>query len=218
MEPRLDHLCVHALTVPSRQLQPLFEHLQQTLGESSGFISLGAHGYLRPESPMATASVSAANIHLDKPDQWLPQGPDAADYRRLVSEIEMALHDHPVNKQRVQEGLQPVNSLWLWGGGELPDAGNTDLPMLFADDPLFKGYWMLVGAPKQAWTGSFESGGGVVVDGTRDPGSTLEALVAALNSRRLRQATLLFADGHGLVLGAGDRFRFWRNNGIWTHG
>lgn len=45
-----------------------------------------------------------------------PTGPGAAGLRRLMSEIEMWLHEHPVNLQRVARGARPVNALWLWGG------------------------------------------------------------------------------------------------------
>ncbi|MCP5328792.1 MAG: hypothetical protein H7A15_09090 [Sinobacteraceae bacterium] len=45
-----------------------------------------------------------------------PSGPGAVGLRRLMSEIEMWLHEHPVNLQRVARGARPVNALWLWGG------------------------------------------------------------------------------------------------------
>lgn len=35
---------------------------------------------------------------------------------RATAEIEMWLHDHPVNRLRSRRGALTVNSLWLWGG------------------------------------------------------------------------------------------------------
>jgi hypothetical protein len=43
--------------------------------------------------------------------------------RRLGAEIEMWLHDHPVNDARSRRGEVPVTGLWLWGGGRAPAQG-----------------------------------------------------------------------------------------------
>ncbi len=48
------------------------------------------------------------------------RGPDAGVWRGWLSEIEMLLHNHPVNLQRTAGGKTPINSLWLWGEGDLP--------------------------------------------------------------------------------------------------
>lgn len=45
-----------------------------------------------------------------------PTGPGARVLRRLTSEIEMWLHEHPVNQQRAARGARPVRALWPWGG------------------------------------------------------------------------------------------------------
>lgn len=52
-------------------------------------------------------------------DIWgaLPSGVDSGQVRRLMSEVEMWLFEHPINEARVAQGLQPVSGLWLWGGG-----------------------------------------------------------------------------------------------------
>ncbi len=50
----------------------------------------------------------------------LPQGADATSFRAWLNEVQMLLHDHPVNLARETRGELPVNALWLWGGGCLP--------------------------------------------------------------------------------------------------
>ncbi len=47
----------------------------------------------------------------------LPTGEDGARWRRILNEIQMLLHDHPVNQRRESRGELPINSVWLWGGG-----------------------------------------------------------------------------------------------------
>ncbi len=50
----------------------------------------------------------------------LPEGPDASTWRRWQSEIQMLLHEHPVNRERERIGLPPANSLWFSQGGTMP--------------------------------------------------------------------------------------------------
>jgi hypothetical protein len=50
-------------------------------------------------------------------DRWLPERRAAALLRRLQSEVQMLLHDHPINVAREARGELPVNSFWLSGTG-----------------------------------------------------------------------------------------------------
>ncbi len=50
----------------------------------------------------------------------LPQGDGAEDLMRLTTSAQMLLHRHPVNKRRLDQGLAPANSIWLWGQGRTP--------------------------------------------------------------------------------------------------
>ena len=226
LEPRLDHLCLHAMHEPAvsrSELRTLFDHLQETLAEDKdyGFARLAACGYLRAEDPIVTASVPPSVVHLRNPDDFLPTGENAADFRRLQSEIEMALHDHPVNVERQIRGLQPVNSLWLWGGGHAPERRADPHPPLFGDDPLLRGYWESVTGAVDTWPGTItaclESCAAsfvAVVPSGDDDGPLLESCLQelhdAVRSRRLSRLSLLFADGIVASVGTADRMRFWR--------
>jgi hypothetical protein len=50
-------------------------------------------------------------------DPWLPIDPAARLFRRLQNEVQMLLHEHPLNERRQAQGLLPVNSFWLSGCG-----------------------------------------------------------------------------------------------------
>ena len=60
---------------------------------------------LRPNEPIAA---------------HLPRGPHGATWRRWLSEMQMLLHEHPVNRAREEEGRAQVTGIWMSGGGTLP--------------------------------------------------------------------------------------------------
>jgi hypothetical protein len=65
----------------------------------------------------------------------LPQGSDAMQTRSQLNELQMLLHEHPVNQARAARGELPVNSLWLWGGGRQPAASRTFSLPIYTRDP-----------------------------------------------------------------------------------
>lgn len=73
----------------------------------------------------------------------LPLDAAHAAWRHAISEAQMQLHAHPVNQAREAAGRSPVNSLWPWGGGRLPEFDNS-APIsphdaLWSDDPVAHG-------------------------------------------------------------------------------
>ncbi len=51
---------------------------------------------------------------------YLPKGTGASEIIRLMSDSQMFLKEHPVNRDRISRGLLPANSIWLWGQGKKP--------------------------------------------------------------------------------------------------
>jgi hypothetical protein len=68
--------------------------------------------------------------------QHLPQGEPGRPWRRLLNETQVLLHQHPLNAQRREQGLPPINSLWLWGGGRLPAVLDTPWHGVISDEPV----------------------------------------------------------------------------------
>lgn len=50
----------------------------------------------------------------------LPQGEGAEELIKLTNSSQMLLLNHPVNKQRNEQGELTANSIWLWGHGRAP--------------------------------------------------------------------------------------------------
>ena len=70
----------------------------------------------------------------------MPQHPEARFWRRILNEIQVALHNCPVNIRRRQSGKQEINSVWFWGGGFIPDASPHDLiETVYSNNPVTRG-------------------------------------------------------------------------------
>lgn len=47
---------------------------------------------------------------------WMPEGPGESAWRKLLNEVQMVWHTHPVNAARQARGEKIINGLWLWAG------------------------------------------------------------------------------------------------------
>jgi hypothetical protein len=144
-----------------------------------------------------------------------PTGRDGARLRRLMSEMEMWLFDHAVNRARSSQERQPVTGLWLWGGGPTGEALPPVRGWCAGQDPLFAAFGSEHEYPRAA-------GGGVVVC-AEQPGSNewldverrwLVPAITALGSGRLKRLDLSAADRRFSV-GKGSNLRFWRRPRPW---
>ncbi len=70
----------------------------------------------------ALATASPDRVAGRQVASWLPTDEKATALRRLHSEMQMLLYNHPLNDDRVARRLPPVNSFWLSGTGALPPA------------------------------------------------------------------------------------------------
>ena len=224
LEPRLDHLCLHALQgedMPDADLGALFDYLQERLAgrERCGFARIGACGYVRANSPMQTAASPSYVIDQQLPNDYMPKNDATGTYHSLRGEVEMALHDHAVNIRRESQGLAPVNSLWLWGGGFAPDQETVPHPPLFANDPLLKGYWLSKTGVVAAWPGTIAacleaSVAGFVAQAIAGDADwtqhCLTELRAALSSGRVSKLTLIFGDRYRVQIERSDAWKIWR--------
>lgn len=55
---------------------------------------------------------------------YLPKGDNADKLLEMMIESEKILKDHPINKKRVEKGLNPATSFWVWGEGTKPHVDN----------------------------------------------------------------------------------------------
>lgn len=152
--------------------------------------------------------------------EQLPESDDAPEGRRwraLLGEAQVVLHNHPWNARRAEAGKPPVNSLWFWGGGILPDHVSTHrLAHARSDDVLLRSLATAAGCSVAPPAGFGLPGADALVDLRREfevdalSRQWLAPASAAVAAGDLAELHLDFADGTGLRLERRQRWRFWR--------
>ncbi|MGH8144475.1 MAG: hypothetical protein ACREU2_18420 [Steroidobacteraceae bacterium] len=165
----IDRIQLHPaglLSLPDAQQRDLVTQFAQVFGDSPWRLTaLGARELLLAGPPLQASGIDPAGFAGEDPSAGLPQGPDAAALKRLGSEIELWLHEHPLNRARAVRGELAVSTLWLWGGardiqyrqhqqrelrsGAAPTAPEPPAARLFGRDTYAEALWRLRGAA--AW-------------------------------------------------------------------
>ena len=60
------------------------------------------------------------DVLTQKVKDHLPKGDGSEFITRMMKESYLLLKDHPVNVERMKKGLNPANSIWIWGQGRKP--------------------------------------------------------------------------------------------------
>lgn len=216
----LDAADVEALLPPLKPLFGDFGFLLDAPTPSRWYLQLPA-GARVPTFSSPEEALGAELFEQVPGGETDAQSPNAAAdsrrWRALLSEAQVLLHNHPRNAQRIAAGLAPVNSLWFWGAGILPDHVRSGHAGLHSDDDAMAAFALMAGmevAPlSRAWR---HVPGDHLVDlrHARDlkllQEDWLEPMLADLSARRLEQVTLDFADGTHYTLAPDQRWRFWR--------
>lgn len=87
----------------------------------------GGCWYLHTDVPQQLRTHALSAVQNQPLGDRLPQGPDRGRWLRLLNEIQMILNQSPVPDS-------PVNSLWFWGGGQLPALPAGRYHRVWADD------------------------------------------------------------------------------------
>lgn len=226
IEPARDHLVLAPLPAP-----PAADEAEALLGAANAladaaglaFVRIGERWFLRSSRAwdLATPPLAAA---LGRPLQdALPAGTDAAAWNRLLTEIQMTWHAHPVNAAREARGEPTVNSVWLHGGGRWAPLPRAAYASVVADDPEWRGAAQAAGL-RAARTGEAAGEATLVIRTDLLAPRQLDDWDAWLDALRALDASLaqlVRADALDLVLTGertlrrlrsrpSDRLKFWR--------
>ncbi|NWF32900.1 phosphoglycerate mutase [Stenotrophomonas sp. SAM-B] len=141
----------------------------------------------------------------------LPEGDAGRRWRALLTEAQVVLHQHAWNQQRVADGKRAINSLWFWGGGELPERVTTAHAQVRSRDALLQALAKAAG---------LHADGEQTVDALVDlrqlrsleqlGNEAIRPLLAAIARGELTRLVLDFEDGTRVEIDKGQRWRFWK--------
>lgn len=109
-----------ALALGQSESRALFDAARDLFDEGEGWrVAYGAplRWYASHERLRDLPCASIERAIGQQVDAWMRSGPVLSVVRRLQSEVQMRLHDAPVNAAREGRGALAVNSFWLSGCG-----------------------------------------------------------------------------------------------------
>ncbi|GAA3918056.1 phosphoglycerate mutase [Luteimonas lutimaris] len=176
-----------------------------------------ARWYLRlPQGAKVPAFAEPADALGADLFDHLAEGSEGRRWRVLLGEAQVVLHNHPHNARRAEQGRAPVNSLWFWGAGALPDSVQSKHAAIHSGDEIALALADAAGIARPLPSVFAAGSDDAVFDlhEARDLAALerdwLLPACAALARGELRELSLDFADGRTWTLAPGQRWRFWR--------
>jgi len=171
--------------------------------------------YLRcpPDAKLPTFEAPTAVLGADLLPH-LPHGANERQWRHLLNEAQVILHNHPLNQRRAQRGQVTANSVWFWGAGTLPAWVRTPFGQVYSDDELVRALAAIARCalqPVAAFAAEPGSGAHLLDLATLpDPSAALATVESAAHSGAIGTLTLRFESGEGIVFRRRHRWRVWR--------
>ena len=75
-----------------------------------------------------------SEVTIKNINKFLPFGAENMLWRGIFNEIQMLLHEHPLNQAREERGELAVNSIWFWGGGIMPKLVSSPYTHVWSND------------------------------------------------------------------------------------
>lgn len=128
----------HAFKISKEEAELIVQDLNRNLGNHDfSFLPLRPdRWYVRtsraPEIQTHTLSqVTCMNIN-----NFLPIGKESIIWHKIFNEIQMLLYEHPINQARESRGELAINSVWFWGGGNIPQPTQSPYTHVWSNDDL----------------------------------------------------------------------------------
>ncbi len=225
------------LLVDATHAESMVASLNQHFNQDGLSFLIGHSGawYLRTEQELqiktSLPSVAAGkNIH-----QFMPQGLDSSKWLAVLNEVQMLLFEHPANEARESVGELAVNSIWLSGGGTMPQIPplQNDIDLMLADSIFYQALAKSADVPCKALPQR-------LADFLNEPAkfnqsakfnqplqharlqlpnentlAWLDDLLAALKTKKIKQLILhlgFYEKSLMVVIKPIDIYKFWRSN------
>lgn len=110
-------------------------------------IPMAKRWYLRLDTYPDAQTTEISEVRGKDVQHLMPQGGDRPRLDRLMTEVQMTLHNNHHNLEREWRGEPVLNSLWFWGCGRLPDGIDATWTKVISDDPVAGGLAIMSGIP-----------------------------------------------------------------------
>lgn len=95
--------------------------------------------FIRSEKILAVDASTVAQARQRGMHATMPQGPQANELKRLMTELQMLLHEQPTAAANASEAA--VNAIWLWGAGTIKTLQVNAAPSLWTNNDYARGIY-----------------------------------------------------------------------------
>lgn len=241
LRPQRDRLVLldtQAISLSQDEATRLAAELIDAYGEEGWLLKAPRPGrwYFKPPRAARIVTTPLPQVVGKDIHPYLPQGKDGKTWHTILNEMQILLHTASVNAEREQRGELPINSLWFWGGGKLPNLSAVDWTHIYSEEPVSLALARLSQTPSSAspksfveWDRQAQRPGShlVVLDQGRASVQYTEVkqwrefierldrdwmapLFQALKAGSLGQLTIYTENGRAYRLGRSQARRWWR--------
>lgn len=207
------------LNLEWEEAQALSEEIRAFYAEDEWQFRLGSASrwYLRLPQAIAIQTHTLSEVAGCDIGEFLPQGENARAWHTRLNEVQMLLHQSPLNQARQARGELPVNSLWFWGEGDIPPPPASAWTQVYADDALARGFshWQSTPCAPLPETLPTDAGKTLLLLDAQAPLETVESAYFAPALQRLRAGDLkrlviYLRNNRRVALSRRSLWRFWR--------
>jgi hypothetical protein len=139
----MDDLALRRLEkADAADIDALFDSLADLVADAGFQLRRAAPGawYLHASTDLQVATCCPSAVVAEGMYECMPQGTAARELQRLMTELQMRLHQHAVNHARASRGQVQINAVWFWGQGGLTSTqGAQTLRPVFSNDAYARG-------------------------------------------------------------------------------
>ena len=109
--------------ITSEEAKILMEYINDAFGTETLQFYPGVsyrHALIVKDGSTSYELTPPHDVLTQKAGEHLPKGEGAEFLTDMMKKSYELLKDHPVNQDRVRRGLNPANSIWIWGQGRKP--------------------------------------------------------------------------------------------------
>lgn len=160
LRPDRDRLIMfdtQAVSLTQDEANRLAAELMEAYGDAGGILKAPRPGrwYFKPPRAARITTTPLPEVVGKDIHPYLPQGKDGKAWHTLLNEMQILLHTASVNTEREQRGALPINSLWFWGGGRLPNIVSVEWVQIYSEEPVSLALARLAEVPSSACPKNF---------------------------------------------------------------